>query len=462
MRRRWYYFKRMLQADRRFVVQMFGNLLEVLRYAGLWIGIAAVCAAVLYLGRKVFSVSLGKFYEDHAVQIADDIVRGFLPAWKEDEGVSFFRESRKNENSGLNAEYEEIFGIENENEAMRAEWIAGREAGEEEYRDGSGKMIQENGDENGQTIQEGGNANEGIKEGMNGGLDESSLSEQTESGQLHEERAASDDNLLASGIFNTGNSGIILEKLNDYDYLMKKFYNVHPTTTASRDLMQAETFLSTDLSIEKNADSPQILIYHTHSQETYADYPENPEADVIHLGEELAILLRERGYNVFHDESVYDYRDGKLDRSAAYTYALDGITGLLQKYPSIEVVLDIHRDGVADGTRLVTELGGSETAKLMFFNGTSMSPDGPIEYLPNPNLRENLAFSFQMQLLADGKYPGLMRKIYLKGLRYNEHVRARSALIEVGAQTNTYAEAKAAMEPLADILDLVLDHGQGD
>ena len=429
MRRRWYYFKRMLQADRRFVVQMFGNLLGVLRYAGLWIGIAAVCAAVLYLGRKVFSVSLGKFYEDHAVQIADDIVRGFLPAWKEDEGVSFFRESRKNENRGLNAEYEEIFGIENENEAMRAEWIAGREAGEEEYRDESGKMIQENGDE---------------------------------SGQLHEERAASDDNLLVSGIFNTGNSGIILEKLNDYDYLMKKFYNVHPTTTASRDLMQAETFLSTDLSIEKNADSPQILIYHTHSQETYADYPENPEADVIHLGEELAVLLRERGYNVFHDESVYDYRDGKLDRSAAYTYALDGITGLLQKYPSIEVVLDIHRDGVADGTRLVTELGGSETAKLMFFNGTSMSPDGPIEYLPNPNLRENLAFSFQMQLLADGKYPGLMRKIYLKGLRYNEHVRARSALIEVGAQTNTYAEAKAAMEPLADILDLVLDHGQGD
>ena len=243
---------------------------------------------------------------------------------------------------------------------------------------------------------------------------------------------------------------------------MKNFYNVHPTTTASRDLMQAETFLSTDLSIEKNADSPQILIYHTHSQETYADYPENPEADVIHLGEELAVLLRERGYNVFHDESVYDYRDGKLDRSAAYTYALDGITGLLQKYPSIEVVLDIHRDGVADGTRLVTELGGSETAKLMFFNGTSMSPDGPIEYLPNPNLRENLAFSFQMQLLADGKYPGLMRKIYLKGLRYNEHVRARSALIEVGAQTNTYAEAKAAMEPLADILDLVLDHGQED
>ena len=237
---------------------------------------------------------------------------------------------------------------------------------------------------------------------------------------------------------------------------MKKFYNVHPTTTAGRDLMQAENFLAADLSIEKNADIPQILIYHTHSQETYADYPENSEADVIHLGECLAKLLREKGYNVYHDESVYDYRNGKLDRSAAYTYALDGISGLLQKYPSIEVVLDVHRDGVSDGTRLVTEIDGTETAKIMFFNGTSMSPDGPIEYLPNPNLKENLAFSFQMQLLAAGKYPGLTRKIYLKGLRYNEHVRARSALIEVGAQTNTYAEAKAAMVPLADLLDQVL------
>ena len=173
--------------------------------------------------------------------------------------------------------------------------------------------------------------------------------------------------LLAAGTFNTGNSGIILEKLNDYDYLMKKFYNVHPTTTAGRDLMRAENFLAADLSIEKNADIPQILIYHTHSQETYADYPENSEADVIHLGECLAKLLREKGYNVYHDESVYDYRNGKLDRSAAYTYALDGISGLLQKYPSIEVVLDVHRDGVSDGTRLVTEIDGTETAKIMFF-----------------------------------------------------------------------------------------------
>ena len=159
---------------------------------------------------------------------------------------------------------------------------------------------------------------------------------------------------------------------------------------------------------------------------------------------------------MIQDDGVYDYRDGKLDRSRAYTYALEGIQGILQKYPSIEVVLDLHRDGVAEGTRLVTEINGKPTAKIMFFNGTSQTPDGPIEYLPNPNREANLAFSFQMQLKAAGMYPGFTRKIYLKGLRYNQHVRARSTLIEVGAQTNTYEEARNAMEPLAHILDQVL------
>ena len=393
MRRRWYYFKRMLQADRLFVAQMIGNIIRMIQYAGRWIVLAVVCVAALYLGRGLCAGAWKDFYENYAVRIADDVMRGFLPAWKEDEGTAFYLESRKN-GSRRTKEYEEIFGIENENGVLRAEWIADREQNQGVYGDDRKK--------------------------------------------------------------NAWGSGNAEEKLNDYDYLMKKFYNVHPTTTAGRDLMRAENFLAADLSIEKNANVPQILIYHTHSQETYADYPENSEADVIHLGECLAKLLREKGYNVYHDESVYDYRNGKLDRSAAYTYALDGISGLLQKYPSIEVVLDVHRDGVSDGTRLVTEIDGTETAKIMFFNGTSMSPDGPIEYLPNPNLKENLAFSFQMQLLAAGKYPGLTRKIYLKGLRYNEHVRARSALIEVGAQTNTYAEAKAAMMPLSDLLDQVL------
>lgn len=252
------------------------------------------------------------------------------------------------------------------------------------------------------------------------------------------------------------NSGIIMEKLADYDYLMGTFYSVHPTTTAGRDLMDAGRFLSMDFSLEKTPNQPQILIYHTHTTEEFSDYPKNPDATIVGVGTYLTELLRAKGYNVIHDTTVYDFRDGKLDRSQAYTYALDGITGILQKYPSIEVVLDIHRDGVGKNTRLVTKVDEKTTAQIMFFNGISQTPEGPIEYLPNPNREANLGFSFQLQLAASNRFPGLTRKIYLKGLRYNLHVRARSALIEVGAQTNTYEEARNAMEPLAELLDTVL------
>lgn len=247
-----------------------------------------------------------------------------------------------------------------------------------------------------------------------------------------------------------------MERLNDFEYLVSNFYTVDSVTYINPSELNASELLGKDLRIDLSTGGSKILIYHTHSQETFSDYPENPEATITGVGAYLSELLEGKGYSVIHDDGVYDYRDGKLDRSRAYTYALEGIQGILQKYPSIEVVLDLHRDGVAEGTRLVTEINGKPTAKIMFFNGTSQTPDGPIEYLPNPNREANLAFSFQMQLKAAGMYPGFTRKIYLKGLRYNQHVRARSTLIEVGAQTNTYEEARNAMEPLAHILDQVL------
>lgn len=251
-----------------------------------------------------------------------------------------------------------------------------------------------------------------------------------------------------------------LAQLQDYDYLMKHFYSVHASTTADRELMRAETLMGTDMKLSQDGTVPQILIYHTHSQETYADYgPGNQEATIVSAGHYLAELLQQKGWNVIHDTGTYDIQGGKLDRSRAYNYALDGITGILQKNPTIQVILDLHRDGVKAGTHLVTTVNGKPTANIMFFQGMSRTPEETIEYLPNPYLQENLAFAFQMQYLAAGRYPGYTRKIYLKGLRYNLHLRPRSALIEVGAQTNTLKEALNAMEPLAELLDTVL-HGE--
>ncbi len=249
----------------------------------------------------------------------------------------------------------------------------------------------------------------------------------------------------------------VLEQLSDFDFLMQNFYSVHASTTAGREEIDAAALLARDLSIEKETDQPQILIYHTHSQEAFADYsPENPGATVVGIGNRLTELLEEKGYKVIHDTTAYDIMNGELDRNHAYNYALDGIMAILQQYPSIQVVLDIHRDGVNESVHLVTEINGKSAAQIMFFNGMSQTPDGPIEYLPNPYKEDNLAFSLQMQLDAAAYYPGFTRKIYLKGLRYNLHVRPRSALIEVGAQTNTYEEAYNAMEPLAELLDMTL------
>lgn len=220
-------------------------------------------------------------------------------------------------------------------------------------------------------------------------------------------------------------------------------------------MMSAEKMLGTDLSIKKDGASPQILIYHSHSQEAFADSGQNQT--IVEVGDYLTELLEAKGFGVIHDRSVYDLVDGKLDRSRAYTYALEGITKILQENPDIQVVLDIHRDGVGENVRLTSQVNGKPTAQIMFFNGLSRTPEGPIEYLPNPYLDENLAFSFQMQLKAAALYPGYARKIYLKGLRYNLHLRPRSALVEVGAQTNTFEEVRNAMEPLAEILAAVLN-----
>ena len=120
-------------------------------------------------------------------------------------------------------------------------------------------------------------------------------------------------------------------------------------------------------------------------------------------------------------------------------------------------VIDLHRDGVSEDKHLVTEVNGKPTAKIMFFNGLSRTTqNGDITYLPNPYIQDNLAFSLQLALKAKEYYPDWMRTIYLRGYRYNLHLRPKALLVECGAQTNTVEEEMNAMEPLADILNKVL------
>lgn len=245
------------------------------------------------------------------------------------------------------------------------------------------------------------------------------------------------------------------EKLLDFEYLKKNFYTVDRATDIGENLLNARKMLEYDASITQDPSKPQILIYHTHSQEGFADsIPGDPSTTILGAGEKLAQLLRdEYGFNVIHHTGVYD---GER-RDYAYSEAGPAIEQILKENPSIEVVIDLHRDGVADSTRLVSDVGGRPTAQFMFFNGLSyLKSKGAVDYLENPYIEENLAFSFQMKLAAEEYYPGFSRNTYLKGLRYNMHYCPKSLLIEVGAQTNTVEEIMNAMDPLAHILAMVL------
>lgn len=244
------------------------------------------------------------------------------------------------------------------------------------------------------------------------------------------------------------------EELLTYEALVKAFYAVDSTTRAGEELLNVDKLLSGDMRMQGSAEEPQILIYHTHAQEAFADsVPGDESTSIVGIGEYLASILRERyGYNVMHHTESFD----RESRDYAYGNALPVIEQLLAEHPSIEVVIDLHRDAMPEDRRLVMELQGRPTAQIMFFNGLSRTAKGAIEYLENPYLDDNLAFSFQMQAACNEYYPGLARRIYLKAYRYNMHLCPKTLLIELGAQNNTVEEMRNACEPLAHVLDLVL------
>ena len=244
-------------------------------------------------------------------------------------------------------------------------------------------------------------------------------------------------------------------QLADYETLVRNFYAIDANTMAGSDQLSVEKLLGMDMTLPQEGDGPQILIYHTHSQEAFADsVPGDVNTGIVGVGECLTKILTEQyGYRVLHNTGQYDVET----RDNAYSRALPAVEQILAENPSIQVIIDLHRDEVAEETKLVTDIQGRPTARFMFFNGLSRTrKTGDIDYLANENQEANLALSFQMQLKAAEYYPGLTRRIYLKGYRYNMHLRPRTLLVELGAQNNTVEEAINACDPLAHILDMVL------
>ena len=276
--------------------------------------------------------------------------------------------------------------------------------------------------------------------------------------QEQTETAETEDKKKKKSRKRTKAAEVNMDALQDFTWLVEHYYTVDASTTADPAQINADALLSPDMGIKRDDKNPQILIYHTHSQEAFADsVPGDVSTTIVGMGDYLTELLTEEyGYNVIHNTSVFDMIDGELDRNAAYNLAEAEISRILAENPSIEVVIDLHRDGL-EGEKMVADVNGKSTAKIMFFNGLSRTArNGEIDYLPNPYIAENLAFSFQLQLKAEEYYPGFTRNIYLQSLRYNLHLRPRALLVEAGSQLNTVEEERNAMEPLADILDMVL------
>lgn len=236
----------------------------------------------------------------------------------------------------------------------------------------------------------------------------------------------------------------------DKDRFLKNYYIADTSVGNVGTVLDGEKLLSVNTALERITEEPQILIYHTHGTEGYKDSREGVEEDtVVGMGDILYEELTAKGFSVLHDRTTYDYVNGKDNRNYAYTTARPEIEAMLEKYPSIEVILDIHRDS---GAARKAKIEGKDTAQIMLFNGLCRNADGPIPHLPNPYLDDTLAFSLQLNLLGRERYPGLMFKNYLKNYRYNMHFTGHCMLVELGTQNNTVEEAQNGVRLLASLL----------
>ena len=214
-----------------------------------------------------------------------------------------------------------------------------------------------------------------------------------------------------------------------------------------------------------DTDAPQVLIVHTHTTEAYMPYDAgyynardrerttDHARNVCAVGDALVETLTANGIAAIHDTTVHD-----APYSGAYNRSAKTVQSYLEKYPSIQVVLDLHRDALMEGqTGLVkptVTIDGKKAAQMMIIAG-ALSTDA----LPNPHWQQNLALAAKWQKLLTARYDGLMRPLSTVGSRYNQHLHAGYLLVEVGSEGNTVAEAEYSGELLGKTLAELLKQG---
>ena len=216
--------------------------------------------------------------------------------------------------------------------------------------------------------------------------------------------------------------------------------------------------LKADDGVQLSGDDVQVLIMHTHGSEAYTPDPFNnytptdtdrttdTNYNVVRVGDEIADILESRGIKTVHSRTLHD----SPAYNGSYNRALEDITAYIKKYPSIKVVIDVHRDAMVtqNGTKYktVAEVNGETTAQLMFVCGT----DGG--GLVHDSWRKNLSFQMKLQDRLNTEYPGLMRPINIRDERFNQHVTLGSMLLEVGTSGNSLPEALSSARLFANAL----------
>ena len=205
-------------------------------------------------------------------------------------------------------------------------------------------------------------------------------------------------------------------------------------------------------------DEPTVLIYHTHAMESYTpqtgeDYTEEVpfrtadlDYNMVSIGTRLAELLENAGISVLHDTTLHD----AASYNGSYASSRETVEKYLAQYPSIRLVLDIHRDAAEDGSghqvAATAETAQGDTARLMLVLGSEAGG------LYNPNWQENYALAVKLQAVLEQESPGLCRELHLTDQRYNQDLSPGALLIEVGAAGNSHEEALRAMTPLAEAI----------
>lgn len=244
---------------------------------------------------------------------------------------------------------------------------------------------------------------------------------------------------------------------NTFDEIFNTNYVVDSRAGVVNSLFDFETFEKKDITLtDKNLDEPKVLIFHTHASEQYIDSKDINEG-VYLLGETLKEELEKNyGIKTIHVKDRFDLVEGRAQIMGAYDRMQPVINKVLEENPSIEVVIDIHRDGLPGDMKQVVEIDGEKHAPLMFVNGiSSFNNKGTIEPLSNlynPNLSDNLTFSYRIKQASDKAYKGLFKDIYINAYRYSLFMKPKSLLLEVGAQNNTVEESVNSVKKFSRVL----------